>query len=152
MSVTKKDLINRTAEIIRSTGYRKKIQIPKHYFTISDDEGNSKRFYVKGKVKEYLLNAEDVAVVIDACMECIWDTLSKGEEININGIGSLGVKYRAGGRTKQFETGEWIDIEPRYVPYFTASDKLKTIARLYGVRLDEEAHKEELFSPPMGGD
>lgn len=132
MSVTKKDLAVNTAKIIRDSGYRKTVDLPKQRFTISDEEGHKHDFIVSGKTKKIALDENDTMMVIDAIRECIWETLSNGDKLKINGIGSLGIKHRGGGRTKSFETGEWIEIPDRYVPYFLPSEKLKIIAKLNG--------------------
>lgn len=132
MSVTKKDLAVRTAKIMRDAGYRKTIDIPKHRFTISDEEDNKHDFIVGGQSKRVSLDEKDVTAVIEAIRECIWETLTRGDRVRIQGIGTLGLKHRKGGRTKQFDTGEWIEIADRYVPHFVPSEKLKIIARVNG--------------------
>lgn len=132
MSITKKDLAVYAARAIRNSGYRKTIDIPKHKFTISDEEGNKHDFVVSGKTKEVTLDEDDTMAVIEAIRECIWETLSKGDKIKIHGIGSLGIKYRRGGRTRSFETGELIEVPDRYTPNFVPSEKLKLIARANG--------------------
>lgn len=132
LSVTKKDLAVRAAKIMRDAGYRKTIDIPKHRFTISDEEGDKHDFIVGGQSKRVSLDEKDTTAVIEAIRECIWETLSKGDKVRVQGVGTLGLKHRKGGRTKQFDTGEWIDIADRYVPNFVPSEKLKIIARVNG--------------------
>lgn len=122
----------RVSQIIRNAGYRKTVKIPKHSFTISDNCGNTNRFDVTGRVKKVTIDEADVAAVIDACIELIYETLTKGDAIKLNGLGILGVKTRAAGRVRRLDTNEVVDVPERRVPYFTASDKLRAIARVSG--------------------
>lgn len=130
MNVTKKELVVRVAQIIRNAGYRKTVKIPKHSFTISDNQGNTNRFDVTGRVKKVPIDEADVAAVIEACMECVWETLARGDAVKLNGLGILGVKTRAASRARRFDTGEVVDVPERRLPYFTASNKLKAIAKV----------------------
>lgn len=144
MSVTKKDLAVRAAKIIRDSGYRKTIDIPKHRFTISDEDGNKHDFVVSGRTKTVSLDEKDTMAVVEAIRECIWEALTRGDRVRVQGIGSLGIAHRQAGRTKRFDTGEWIDIAERYVPKFVPSEKLKVIARVNGPLVNTDGDEEDL--------
>lgn len=155
MNVTKKELILRVSQIIRSAGYRKTVKIPKHSFTISDNCGNTNRFDVTGRVKKVTIDEADVAAVIEACIELIYETLAKGDAIKLNGLGILGVKTRAAGKVRRLDTNEIVDVPERRLPYFAASDKLKAIARVSGNGSDPSisCYEEcELDDPELDGE
>lgn len=132
MNITKKELALRVARIMRKTGYRKKVKIPRHSFTISDSCGNQSSFDVTGRVKKVTIDESDVHAVIDACVELIYETIANGDAIKINGLGTLGVKTRAAGKVCRMDTGEIEDVPERRIPYFSASDRLRAIARTSG--------------------
>ena len=75
--------------------------------------------------------------MVDACMLVIEESLKQGEEIAIQGFGSLSLKHRAARKTKHPDTGEDIDIEARYVPKFNFGKNLRVAAKLYELSLDE---------------
>lgn len=139
MNVTKKELIARVSQIVRNAGYRKTVKIPKHSFTISDNCGNTNRFDVTGRVKRVTIDEADVAAVVEACIELIYETLAKGDAIKLNGLGILGVKTRAAGKVCRLDTNEVVDVPERRIPYFTASNKLKAIARVSSDGTDPSA-------------
>ncbi len=147
MNVIKKELAIRAAQIIRKAGYRKVIKLPKHSFVISDNCGNSNRFDVTGRVKKVTLDEADVAAVIEACLECIYETLARGDAIKINGLGVLGVKTRAAGKAHIIKTGEIVDVPERRLPYFAAGSKLKAIARSSGSGTEDVSadYEEDCF-------
>ena len=147
MNVTKKELILRVSQIVRSAGYRKTVKIPKHSFTISDNCGNTNRFDVAGRVKKVTIDEADVAAVVEACIELIYETLAKGDAIKLNGLGILGVKTRAAGKVCRLDTNEVVDVPERRIPYFAASSKLKAIARVSGDGTDSSTSYYEEDEP-----
>ena len=64
--MNKKDLISKTAEVLRSNNIIKPVSTPKQVFHRSDDEGNQKDFVVKKTDKTVLYNTADVAAILDA--------------------------------------------------------------------------------------
>ena len=61
--------------------------------------------------------------------------------MNIKGFGCLGLHYRAARRTKEPNSGEWCEIEARYVPKFAYGNDLRLAAKLYEVSLGEQPEK-----------
>lgn len=150
LKMNKLDFVAKVGEAVRRSGYKKKVPIPKTVFTISDNQGTERDFEVKRKDKEVAIFNDDVAAVVDACIECIWDLLSRGETLHINGIGELGTKLRrsyvGGGFTEDRTRGVKPGVrkyEARYVPYFYPSNKLRVICKLYGADLVAELNEEE---------
>lgn len=141
--MNKKELASRVAEALRENNMRKPVSVKKHTFHITDDEGNSADFNIKQRDKAVLYTVDDATNVIDACLAVILDAVRKGEEINIKGFGCLGLHYRAARRTKEPNSGEWCEIEARYVPKFAYGNDLRMAARLYEVNLAEHGEQVE---------
>lgn len=141
--MNKKEFASRVAEALRENNMRKPVSVKKHTFHITDDEGNSADFNIKHRDKAVLYTVDDATNVIDACLAVILDAIRKGEEINIKGFGCLGLHYRAARRTKEPNSGEWCEIEARYVPKFAYGNDLRMAARLYEVNLAERGEQVE---------
>lgn len=143
--MNKKEFASRVAETLRENNMRKPVSVKKHTFHITDDEGNAADFNIKKRDKSVLYTVDDVTAIIDACLAVIFDTIRNGEEISIKGFGSLGLHYRAARRTKEPISGEWCEVEARYVPKFAYGNDLRMAARLYEISLSERP--EELSEP-----
>ena len=141
--MNKKELSSRATEVLRSNNIRKPVSIKKHTFHISDEDGNAADFHIKQQDKNVIYTADDTLNVIDACIAVIVDALKNGEEINIKGFGSLGLHYRAARRTKEPNTGEWCEVEARYVPKFSYGNDLRMAARLYELSLSDDMQRQD---------
>lgn len=146
--MNKKELVRRTAEVLRINNTRKYISSPKQRFHISDDEGNYKDFIVKKTEKTVLYNADDVSAILNACLAVIEDSLKHGEEITWHGFGTLFLHKRAARRTKHPSTGEIVEVQERYVPKFTFGNTLRMAAKLYELSLGDK-HRESPFVDDM---
>lgn len=139
--MNRSELASRVATGLRAQGIVKKVCIPAHAFTISDDSGNSKKFKVAKDDKEVAYTAADVDAIIGALIDIIADHLKTGDEISIRGLGTFGLKYRAPRKTKLPGTSEWVNVPGRYVPKFSPGDKLKQGVRVYeAVVTNKAAH------------
>lgn len=145
--MNKKEFISRVAEALRENDLRKPVSVRKHTFHITDDEGNSADFNIRQQEKSVLYTADDVANIIDASLAVILDAIRKGEEISVKGFGTLGLHYRAARRTKEPNSGEWCEVDARYVPKFAYGNDLRMAAKLYEVSL---AEKPESLPEPDG--
>ena len=145
--MNKKEFISRVAEALRENDLRKPVSVRKHTFHITDDEGNSADFNIRQQEKSVLYTADDVANIVDASLAVILDAIRKGEEISVKGFGTLGLHYRAARRTKEPNSGEWCEVDARYVPKFAYGNDLRMAAKLYEVSL---AEKPESLSEPDG--
>jgi nucleoid DNA-binding protein len=141
--MNKKELSSRATEVLRSNNIRKPVSIKKHTFHISDEDGNAADFHIKQQDKNVIYTADDTLNVIDACIAVIVDAIKNGEEINIKGFGSLGLHYRAARRTKEPNTGEWCEVEARYVPKFSYGNDLRMAARLYELSLSDDMQRQD---------
>lgn len=136
--MNKKELSSRVAEVLRANNIRKPVSVKKHTFHITDEDGNTADFHIKQQDKNVIYTVDDTLNVIDACIAVIVDALKNGEEINIKGFGNLGLHYRAARRTKEPISGEWCEIEARYVPKFSYGNDLRMAARLYELSKAED--------------
>ena len=136
--MNKKEFISRVTEVLRENDVRKPVSVKKHTFHITDDDGNAADFHIKQHDKNVIYTVEDTANFVDACLAVILDSLKNGEEISFKGFGSLGLHYRAARRTKEPNTGEWCEVEARYVPKFSFGNDLRMAAKLYELSLPTE--------------
>mgnify|MGYP002765605542 CR=1 FL=1 len=139
--MNKKDLINKATEVLRNNNIRKPISTPKQVFHISDDEGNHKDFTVKKTDKSVAFNTNDVALVLNALLVVIEESIKHGEEVCIHGFGTLDVHQRAARTTKHPCTGETVEVKARYVPRFSFGNNLRIAAKLYELSL-ADTHRE----------
>ena len=98
--MNKKELISKTADILKERGIRKPVKVPRQVFHITDDEGNQKDFIVRKTDKTVMYNIEDVTAVLDACLSVIEQTLEHGEEVGIHGFGNFSMRNRTACRDR----------------------------------------------------
>lgn len=67
----------------------------------------------------------DAERAVEAIIAMITDTLKKGEEVSVAGLGIFEAKNRAGRTGRNPRTGETIQIQSMRVPKFRASKTLK---------------------------
>lgn len=140
--MNKKDLISKTAEVLRENNIRKPTSAQKTVLHISDDYGNQSDFIVKKSDRGLLFTVADVTAIVDACLAVIEDSIKHGEDISIHGFGTLGVHYRAARQTKHPETGETVSIDARYVPKFNFGNTLRMAAKVYELSLADREDGE----------
>lgn len=145
--MNRKELVRRTASVMKDNDIRKPVSSPKQVFHISDDEGNTKDFVVKKSNKGVLFTADDVDAIIDACIYVIEDALKHGEHISVRGFGTLALHHRKARTTKHPSTGDPIDIKARYVPKFTFGNDLRLCAKMFELSLTEGLLNCELPHP-----
>lgn len=63
--------------------------------------------------------------IVNGIFDAIVDTLSKGEEVSIAGIGIFSVKDRAARVARNPKTGEPVNVPATKVPKFRAAKALK---------------------------
>lgn len=136
--MTKLEMISRIAAYMREKNIRKAVSMPKQVFHISDNEGNTKDFTVRQTDKTVAYNTDDIAAVLDACLDIIKDALQNGEEVSVRGFGALKLQLRGGRWTKHPVTGEHIDVAAKYLPKFTFGNDLRICAQLYELSLKDE--------------
>ena len=71
------------------------------------------------------LNKRDASEAVDAVLETIESTLSRGGEISFSGFGKFSISERSAREGRNPATGERIQIAASKVPKFTAGAGLK---------------------------
>jgi DNA-binding protein HU-beta len=71
------------------------------------------------------LSKREAASAVDAVLETIESTLSRGSEISFSGFGKFSVSERSAREGRNPATGERIQIAASRVPKFTAGAALK---------------------------
>ena len=141
--MNKKDLINKTVEVLKDNDIRKRVSAQKTVFHISDDNGNESDFIIRKAEKGLLFTSNDVCAIVDACLAVIEDSIKRGESINLHGFGTFSLGKRAERQTKHPATGEPVIISSRYVPKFNFGNNLRMAAKVYEMSLtDRESGRE----------
>ncbi len=143
----RKEFASRVASVLRQNDIKKTVKSPKHVFHISDDEGNSKDFVVRGSEKRKLYTVDDVDAIIEGCIAVALDALREGDTVDIYGFGRLFLKYRKPRYTRNIETGEIIPVRASYTPYFAPGSKTREMAALYRNAVDEREGLDEYIIP-----
>lgn len=71
------------------------------------------------------LSERDVALAINAIIEQMSDTLSRGGRIEIRGFGSFCLHYRPPRRAHNPKTGEKLVTQPKYAVHFKPGKELR---------------------------
>jgi len=67
--------------------------------------------------------------VVDVVIDSIVNTLKKGDEVSVAGLGIFSVKARAARQARNPRTGETIQVAAMKVPKFRAAKALKDAVR-----------------------
>ncbi|MBV8547849.1 MAG: HU family DNA-binding protein [Alphaproteobacteria bacterium] len=76
-------------------------------------------------VRKLELPKSAVAVIMDACLQTIEDTLKKGDEVRLVGFGHFYVAKREESKGRNPRTGEEITIKASSQPKFRAGKQLR---------------------------
>ncbi len=68
---------------------------------------------------------EDIAVIVDAFLESVKESIAEGKHIEIRGFGTMKVKERKKTVARNPRTGETVNIPARKVPFFKFSKEFK---------------------------
>lgn len=132
----KRELINRVSEVLKSNNIRKYVSPQKTILHITDDDGNHSDFTIRKNQTGLLFTSDDISSIIDACLVVVEDALKQGEDVTIQGFGTLALKKRAARKTLHPETGDPVEVSERYVPKFTFGNRLRLAARLFSISAD----------------
>ena len=149
--MNKRELVQRTAAVMRENNIRKPISAYKKVLHISDDDGNASDFVIKKSEKDVIYTVDDIESVLDVCMEVIKEALKCGEPISVRGFGTLALHYRKARTTKHPETGEYVPVPERYVPKFTFGNDLRMCAKMFELSLND-VPSEYMMDTDEGGD
>ena len=71
------------------------------------------------------LAKQDATKAVDGVFDTITDALKAGDEVRLTGFGVFQVAHRAGGKGRNPQTGQAIEIKPSKQPRFRAGKQLK---------------------------
>lgn len=134
--MNKKELIRRALQTLKDNEVRKPVNFPRHSFTITDNEGNSKEFIVKKSDKDVAYTIQDVGAILDAVIFNIEESIKRGEEVALHGFGAFGIKYRLA-RSTISPQGNRVEVPGRYVTKFYPGTDLRTAVKLYELSLTD---------------
>ena len=76
--------------------------------------------------KDTGLSKKDTSIVVNLIIDNICKALAEGDKVELRGFGSFKVKSRKPRRARNPRTGEAVDVPAKLVPYFKASNELKS--------------------------
>jgi DNA-binding protein HU-beta len=136
--MNKRELIEYACEKLKNEGISKPVTIPRRTFFISDNDGNECKFHVRQVDKHIGYTQQDVAVITDAFLSAIEDSLKRGDPVSIYGFGEFKPHYRAGRKgipipkNRREQAGiDSVDVEARYVPKFSPGKNLRMAVKLW---------------------
>ena len=71
------------------------------------------------------LSVKDVELAVKMMLVHMAEALAAGERIEIRGFGSFSLHYRAARLGRNPKTGEKVELEGKYVPYFKPGKELR---------------------------
>lgn len=141
-------MIGNANEYLYANNKRKTVSVPRQVFTISTDGGQSHQFSVKPSNRDVRYTRDDVEAILDALIYVTKEAIKDGEDVSLQGFGTLGLKYRKPRWVYHPDTGEKIDIEGMYLPKFRYSSDLRRCASVYGSRKNDEEFEKKIAEMP----
>lgn len=135
--MTKKELVGRMYDLLRASGVKKPVSIPRQKYTITDEEGNSRSFTVKRKDHMTYYTVEDIRQMFNAFIAIMIDAMRHGDPVYIQQIGTFGIVLRRATKVRVPGTNEWKSIPEHYVPRIRWSEPMREAARIYESYLRE---------------
>ena len=71
------------------------------------------------------LYQRDVENIVAAILDEITDALSRGDRVELRGFGAFSVKHRPARKGRNPRTGESVDVEEKWVPFFKTGKELR---------------------------
>jgi integration host factor subunit beta len=72
------------------------------------------------------LSKKDTSIVVNMIIENVCKALAEGDKVELRGFGSFKVKSRKPRKARNPRTGDAVDVPAKLVPYFKASNELKS--------------------------
>lgn len=91
------------------------------------------------------LSLKDVELSVNHILECMSNSLGKGDRIEIRGFGSFSLHYRPPRKAHNPKTGERVYTEAKYTPHFKPGKDLRervNESRLH-IKIKEEDEDED---------
>jgi integration host factor subunit beta len=71
------------------------------------------------------LYQRDVEIIVNAILNEITDALAKGDRVELRGFGAFSVKNRGARIGRNPRTGERVEVEEKWVPFFKTGKDLR---------------------------
>ena len=71
------------------------------------------------------LYQRDVEIIVNAILNEITETLAKGDRVELRGFGAFSVKNRGARVGRNPRTGERVEVEEKWVPFFKTGKDLR---------------------------
>jgi integration host factor subunit beta len=71
------------------------------------------------------LMQKDVEKIVNVVFEEITEALSRGDRVELRGFGAFSVKHRPARTGRNPRTGEQVEVEEKFVPYFKTGKELR---------------------------
>ncbi|MBS1271000.1 MAG: DNA-binding protein HU 1 [Candidatus Marinimicrobia bacterium] len=94
------------------------------------------------------VSQEEAAAVVEELLQLITDRMKSGDETQIYGFGKFGRRWWKSRTGRDPQTGEEIEIEGRWIPYWTPSDTLIEEGEPHP-KEREQGEAEEAEEPPV---
>ena len=89
----------------------------------------TKQDFVDAVASKSGMSKRDAGVAVDAVLDCITDTLRKGDSVTFTGFGKFSTSSRAARQGVNPRTGERVQIAATTVPKFSAGSALKSAVK-----------------------
>tara|TARA_B100000686_G_scaffold354864_1_gene467781 strand:+ start:1076 stop:1354 length:279 start_codon:yes stop_codon:yes gene_type:complete len=70
------------------------------------------------------LYQRDAELIVNAIFDAITEALANGDRVELRGFGAFSVKHRDARKGRNPRTGESVDVEEKFVPFFKTGKKL----------------------------
>lgn len=80
---------------------------------------------VSSLAKKAEISESEASKTLNALIEVIYESLEKGEEVNITGFGKFEARERAARAVRNPKTGEYIDVPATVIPGFRPGSVFK---------------------------
>ncbi len=67
----------------------------------------------------------DIEKIVNVIFDEITEALARGERVELRGFGAFSVKHRPARTGRNPRTGEAVDVEEKYVPFFKTGKELR---------------------------
>ena len=89
----------------------------------------TKQDFVDAVASKSGMSKRDASVAVDAVLDCITDTLQKGDSVTFTGFGKFSTSARAARMGVNPRTGAKVQIPATTVPKFSAGSALKSAVK-----------------------
>lgn len=139
------NLCQAAAAAMRERNIKKHVHVPKTTFKLVDPDGTSRNLDLRPSERDVAFTKEDVSAVLDALIYAIEEALKRGETVQLQGVGAIGLKLYQGRRCFDVITGEEKQIPARWKVKPFIGKSLRRCADFFAEHYDGVMPEEEDF-------